>query len=142
MGMGEKSKGQWECAVNRINPQTTPQIPTLLKNEKLPNEPISDFGLHSAHQHLMPICILTNPENEPIFKQALDFVTFVCFCSNPLPRPRRPGLSRRSPTEAEAPAKADPSSAFTSVFQPNQTESRERAELTNVKFKVSPSESK
>ena len=102
--MGEKSKGQRGYAVDRINPQTTPQIPTgvtshprhnvgsrekerraparqvglfvfwpsgllgtswcgcrvtsdstLLKNEKLPNEPISDFGLRSLHQELMPI---------------------------------------------------------------------------------------
>ena len=55
MGMGEKSKGRRECAVDRINPQTTPQIPTLLKNEKLPNEPISDFRLYSVQQQLMPI---------------------------------------------------------------------------------------
>jgi len=27
-GNGEKSKGQGECAINRINPPTTPQNPT------------------------------------------------------------------------------------------------------------------
>jgi len=139
--MGEKSKRQRECVINRINPQTTPQIATLSKNEKLPNELISDFGLHSVHHQLMLICGRANRKNEPIFKQTLDSVTFVSFCSSLLPRPVVPKLLRKQIRVRLDFVPFVPRSAFSSVFQPNQTESREGAELANVKFKVSPSES-
>ena len=35
MRMGEKSKGQRGCSINRINPQTTPQFPTLVKEAQI-----------------------------------------------------------------------------------------------------------
>jgi len=56
--------------------------------------------------------------------------------------PVREGLAPRSALRVASSALRVPSSAFASVFQPNQTESREWAELVNVKFKVSLSESK
>ena len=111
MGMGEKSKGQWECAINRINPQTTPQLPTLLNNEKLPNEPISDFELRSVHQEVMPICVLANPKNEPISAQS-----------------RRP-VSPKSLTKAEALAKA----VHPTESSPIKPKPSKWADVTNVK---------
>ena len=129
--MGEKPKGQGKCAINQINPQTTPQIPTgvtshprhnvgsrekerraparqvglfvfwpsgllgtswcgcrvtsdstLLKNEKLPNEPISDFGLRSLHQELMPIHTPREPGKRTHFSRV-----------TPEPPPRRTCLA-------------------------------------------------
>jgi hypothetical protein len=37
----------------------------LVKKQKLPNEPISDFTLLTIHQSLIPIYDNTNPKNEP-----------------------------------------------------------------------------
>jgi len=54
MEMGERSE-QWVCSINRINPQTTPQIPTFTK-QKLPNEPIEDWFLAVSleYRHVPP----------------------------------------------------------------------------------------
>ena len=92
--MGEKSKVQWECAINRINPQRTPKILTWLKNKNLPDKPISDFRLHSVPQQFMPIYSPREPGK------------------------RTPFSSVAPACRAEASPKADPGPTFAGVQVP------------------------
>ena len=64
MEMGERSE-QWVCSINRINPQTTPQIPTLLQNKNHQTNPFQiSSSLFSVEYRLSPSGVDTHAKTE------------------------------------------------------------------------------